>query len=441
MPESKDSATVVTKLLELARADSSYLQELERFRRALVIMFSDIQGSTAYFEKYGDPSGLLMVHQCNDTIRRLVEKHGGSLVKTIGDGTMSSFPQPRSAVEAAINIQAVLADVNSVRPDSERAEVRIGLHYGTGIVRTNDIFGDVVNTASRVESVAAAGQIVLSEAMYNEIREGGFRVCELGRFTLKGKSGERSLFQVIWNEAQSGQTDPGLGHSPCAPSGSFPGFNLQLVQKDGTPGAMYAVQTQLTFGRSEGDLRFAADSHTAPLNARVFVQDEHLFVEDLSANTDSVFVRIGSAHTLQHGDIILMGQQVFRFEEKPGAMSAVTILGATLVDITNALGDVAGLVRLDAAGKPSETYPINAIEVQFGRTRGTFVFPADDLMSRAHARVVQRGEDFLLEDAGSRNGTFVKVRGKAPLPVGSALLVGGQLLQVVQLISKPNFPR
>jgi len=68
--------------------------------------------------------------------------------------------------------------------------------------------------------------------------------------------------------------------------------------------------------------------------------------------------------------------------------------------------------------------------VQFGRTRGTYVFPDDNLMSRSHARITQRAEDFLLEDLGSRNGTFVKVRRKTPVPSGSALLIAGQLLRV-----------
>src|SRR5277367_6804481 len=108
MTDSPKSGTRVTKLLELAQADPSRLQELERFRQTLVVMFSDIKGSTAYFEKHGDAAGLFMVHQCNDTIRRLVEKHGGRVVKTIGDGTMASFPEPKNSVKAAIEIQKAL---------------------------------------------------------------------------------------------------------------------------------------------------------------------------------------------------------------------------------------------------------------------------------------------------------------------------------------------
>jgi len=109
----------------------------------------------------------------------------------------------------------------------------------------------------------------------------------------------------------------------------------------------------------------------------------------------------------------------------------LTDLGAGLAEIDLAATDAAELVRTDAAGNPTGRYPLNAAEIQIGRTRGTYVFPDDNLMSRAHVRISQRGEDFLLEDVGSRNGTFVKVRGNTPLPLGSALLIAGQLLRVI----------
>jgi pSer/pThr/pTyr-binding forkhead associated (FHA) protein len=68
--------------------------------------------------------------------------------------------------------------------------------------------------------------------------------------------------------------------------------------------------------------------------------------------------------------------------------------------------------------------------VSFGRVNGTYTFPEDKLMSRSHARVVQRAEDFILEDLGSRNGTFVKVRDTAPLAATSTILLGDQLLRM-----------
>ena len=431
MNEANNSGILrITRLLELAQSDPSLLQELDRYRRTLVVMFSDIQGSTAYFEKHGDGAGLFMVHRCNEMIRRLVEKYGGTVIKTIGDGTMATFPEAKGAVEAAIEIQIALNDLAAAHSEAERIALRIGLHYGTGIVRTNDVFGDVVNMASRVESVAAAGQIVISQEVYEKVRECNFTIHELGRFSLKGKTGERTLFRIVWDQAQGVPTWAGAPDLSVATS---PNFKLQVVHKDRSAGEEYPVQSELAVGWSgNGALIVSNNFDNTPFGARVFVQEGALFVEARSATGESVFLRLASSHVLEHQDIFLVGRQIFRYEERPEATTSLTDIGTSLAEIDLVARDAAELVRIDAKGNTAERYPLNAAEVQIGRTRGTYVFPEDNLMSRAHVRISQRGEDFVLEDAGSRNGTFVKVRGKTPLASGSALLIAGQLLRVLQ---------
>jgi pSer/pThr/pTyr-binding forkhead associated (FHA) protein len=189
----------------------------------------------------------------------------------------------------------------------------------------------------------------------------------------------------------------------------------------------------LTVGRTEGELRFPSDQNIAQVHARVTLEDGLIFIEDLSKGGESVFLRLSAGYTLQDGDIIIMGNEAFRFHEDRIAISAATIVGATLADLNTAMsGAVAEFVQLDAAGRSGKHYPFASESVQFGRTKGTYTFPEDKLMSRLHARTLQRGEDFVIEDAGSRNGTFVKVRGKAPVPVGSAVLVGSRLLKLVE---------
>jgi adenylate cyclase len=426
MTEPNNSGTRVTKLLELALSDPSRLQELERFRQTLVVMFSDIKGSTAYFEKHGDAAGLFMVHQCNDTIRRLVEKHGGRVVKTIGDGTMATFPESQSAVKSAIEIQKALAELGAARAEPERIALRIGMHYGTAIVRSNDLFGDVVNMASRVESVAAPGQIVVSEEIYEQVREGSFTIRELGRFTLKGKAGERILFRVFWDEVEgSAAVVPA-----DVPVAALPDLKLQLVHKDGSGGTKYPVQSEVAVGLSrEGKLVVSQDFHAlSSVLARVFVQDRALFVEGRSA-IEGVFLRIAGAYVLEQQDVFVVGEQIFHYQETPCDPPKAAVPSPELADITTAV--TAELVRTDAKGKPTGRYPLSAPEVAFGRTRGTYVFPDDKLMSRAHIRILQRGEDFVLEDVGSRNGTFVKVRSRTPISSGCSLLIAGQLLKVI----------
>ena len=97
--------TLVTKILELAREDPNLLEQLEKFRRAITVMFTDIYGSTAYFEKFGDIAGLALVRECNDLLRGVIEKYGGRVLKTIGDAVMAVFDNCDESIRAAITIQ------------------------------------------------------------------------------------------------------------------------------------------------------------------------------------------------------------------------------------------------------------------------------------------------------------------------------------------------
>jgi len=429
-----DSNTAVTKLLELARLDPKYLEQLESLRRTLVVMFTDIHGSTAYFEKHGDAAGLLLVHGCNSTIRSTAEKHSGRVIKTIGDGSMVTFGDCAEAVAAAVEMQSKLIEMNARRPPEEEVAIRVGMHYGTGIVKSNDVFGDVVNTASRVESVALPGQIVISDQLHEQIKSLSFRTAELGRFALKGKTGEQLLFEVLWKDDDS-KTRVAPSHTLLVPTDSVkhPVYKFQVLAKDGSVDAEYRLESVLTVGRSEGDIRFPQDPKVSPLHARIIMDEGLILIEDISQGGESVFLRLSAGYTLQDGDIIIMGNEAFRFREDRAAISAATMVGATVVDLNSVMsGAAAEFVRMDPAGKPAKHYPLLSETVQFGRTKGTYTFPDDKLMSRLHARVLQRGEDFVIEDAGSRNGTFVKVRGKAPVPVGSAVLVGSRLLKLIE---------
>src|SRR2546421_4821688 len=118
-------ANSVTQIMQSSRGQSELLAELEKFRRAVVVMFTDIKGSTAYFEKYGDVAGLMMVHECNRILQSALAKHSGRLVKTIGDAIMAIFDDCKESVVAAIEMQCELSRFNALRPEAERVLIRI----------------------------------------------------------------------------------------------------------------------------------------------------------------------------------------------------------------------------------------------------------------------------------------------------------------------------
>ncbi len=428
----------VTQIIQSSRAQAEMLAQLEKFRRTIAVMFTDIKGSTAYFEKYGDVAGLMMVHQCNDMLRQIVERYGGRVVKEIGDAIMAIFDDCRGSVLAAIEMQKALIGFNAPKPEQDHVFIRIGINYGTGLVKSNDVFGDVVNVASRVESVAAPEQIVISDTLNQQIAPlNFFRISYLGRYALKGKEGDRDLFEVLWDERRAAAR-PSAAHTVVISDAKFrvvvPKFRLQHIRKDGSIGSEHDLAGgALTIGRADADLKFPADPQMAEMHARFLVDRGQLYVEDLSGGR-GVFVRLVATYMMQNGDVIMMGRQVFQFREKTEAMSAAAATGTGIMEISSMIKEpVAEFIAVTAQGADENSrFPLLDQEVTWGRNRGTYIFPDDGFMSRSHAKVYQRGENFFIEDVGSRNGTFIKVRGQAPVPVGATVLVGGQLMKVAQ---------
>jgi class 3 adenylate cyclase len=428
----------VTQIIQRSRGNAELLAELEKFRRTITVMFTDIKGSTAYFEKYGDVAGMMMVHQCNDVLRQIVERHAGRVVKTIGDAIMATFEDASESVQASIEMQQALIDFNAPKPEQDHVFIRIGLNYGSGIVKSNDVFGDVVNVASRVESAAMPEQIVISDSVNQQVAPTGkFKLLHLGRFALKGKEGDRDLFEVSWNEGQSARAV--AVHTMVAGAKAsmvLPKYKLQHIKKDGSVGSEHELKNgKLVVGKTEGDLKFANDPQLSAKHAQFLVERGQLLVQDIAPEGRGVYVRLIATYTLHDGDVVMMGRRAFRFKAKPEAMSAAAAVGGTVIDLAKALKEpVAEFVglKLDGTLDESVRFPMSEQEVTWGRTKGTYTFPEDGFMSRAHAKVYQRGEDFFLEDSGSRNGTFVKVRERSPVPVGAMVLLGGQLLKVTQ---------
>jgi class 3 adenylate cyclase len=423
--------TLVTKILQLSREDSAVLRELEKFRRQITVMFTDIKGSTEFFEKYGDIAGLAMVHECNDLQRTVVEQHGGRVIKTIGDSVMAVFDNCEKSVSAAIEIQRKLRDKNGGRKPEDAMLVRIGLHHGIGIVKSDDVFGDVVNVASRVESVAEPLQIVISDSLRQQIIASPFNLVFLGQFRLKGKSSDRDLYRVVWDSADVAV--PANVHSVTTHPGVTRATLQRLTAEGNVSGEYLLTSDGITVANRESEAPSADQPNSPFVRARFSLLDGQAMVEEVSGR-GRVFIRLVGPYTLEQGDILLMGTRLFKFVCRPEVAAAATTLAKTVLNVSELLNQPAAEFRaltLDGSSRP-EIYPLRAEEITLGRTKATYTFPDNTLMSRSHVRVYQRGEDFFLEDLNSRNGTFVMVRAKVPVPFGAPVLVGAQGFRVVQ---------
>jgi serine/threonine protein kinase len=186
-----------------------------KFQRVLTVMFTDLKGSTAIAEASGDIAVRSMLKRYHDLCQISITRHGGTLVKTIGDGSLSHFEDAAAACRAACDIQRGMEEINLSKTYKTLLLARIGMHTGECILEKNDVFGDVVNTASRFESSANPGEILVSEDTYNAIPDKSEFYARYDReVTLKGKSAAFRSYIVFWDPSEIERdrhrpTDPG----------------------------------------------------------------------------------------------------------------------------------------------------------------------------------------------------------------------------------------
>jgi class 3 adenylate cyclase len=178
---------------------NSIIRQIHRSRKAVTILFTDIEDSTRYWDTYGDVKGRLMVDQHNRLTFPVVKRFGGKIIKTIGDAIMASFKDPEDAIKAAIGIQQVLHLMRE-KDKSFGLKVRIGLHTGHAIVEDNDVFGNVVNVAARVESKAKGNEILLSKSTVAKLNKRNLHLVRKGEYELKGKRHAMVLYSCDWQK-------------------------------------------------------------------------------------------------------------------------------------------------------------------------------------------------------------------------------------------------
>ncbi len=137
--------------------------------RDIALLFTDIRGSTALYQRIGDLNAFQLVQQHFDLLRETTVRHGGAIVKTIGDAVMAAYPDASLAVAAALDMRGAIERFNESQPERP-VLLKIGVHHGAAIAVTLndelDYFGQTVNIASRVQEMADAAEIWITEAVW-----------------------------------------------------------------------------------------------------------------------------------------------------------------------------------------------------------------------------------------------------------------------------------
>ncbi|MEE8346081.1 MAG: adenylate/guanylate cyclase domain-containing protein [Dehalococcoidia bacterium] len=175
------------------------------------VLFTDVEGSTALTQRLGDARARDVLRQHERMVREALKAHGGSEVKTMGDGFMVSFSSATRALECAIAIQRAFAEHNETatahpEPVEGRAEVirvRIGLNAGEPIAEDEDLFGTAVIRAARIAAKAAGGEILASDVVRQLVEGKDFLFADRGETTLRGFDEPVRLYEVRWQPDQT----------------------------------------------------------------------------------------------------------------------------------------------------------------------------------------------------------------------------------------------
>ncbi len=160
-----------------------------QIRQLAAVMFADMTGYTAMMQEDEFKAKTLRSRQ-KEVLDRFIPQYNGKVIQYFGDGTLSIFDSASEAVKAAIEIQKEL------RKDPV-VDLRIGIHSGEVVLDKDGLFGDCVNLASRIETLAVPGAVFISDKVYDELRnQREFRAVSLGKFALKNVKRQVEVFAI-----------------------------------------------------------------------------------------------------------------------------------------------------------------------------------------------------------------------------------------------------
>jgi class 3 adenylate cyclase len=160
------------------------------------VLFTDLVGHTEMMSRLGDEAGRAVLREHERITRDVLKQHGGTEIKTMGDGFMASFNSVTRAVECAIALQRAIAEC-----EGEPLAVRVGINAGEPIEEDGDLFGATVILASRIAAKAEGGEILVSDNVRSLSSGKGFLFSDCGDFVAKGFEDPVRIYEVRWRDA------------------------------------------------------------------------------------------------------------------------------------------------------------------------------------------------------------------------------------------------
>src|SRR6266850_1284696 len=176
-------------------------------RRLSAILAADVAGYSRLMHSDEEPTHAKLTALLAGGVEPVIAEHGGRIVKNTGDGFLAEFRSAVEAVRAAVQFQARIKELTIGEVEERRIALRVGVNIGDVIVEPHDIFGDGVNVAARLESIAEPGGICISSAAYDQVRgKVGVEFADLGEQNLKNIARPVRAYVVVREGSSSPAT-------------------------------------------------------------------------------------------------------------------------------------------------------------------------------------------------------------------------------------------
>lgn len=248
----------------------------------VTILFADVVGSTHLYDSMGDERARETVQQCVEIMKQATDQYGGSVIKTMGDEVMSTFPSADDAMNAASQMQQRITNNSQIGADGIHVAIRIGCHFGSIVVADRDIFGAAVHTANRMTSQAKAGQIITTAVTVEQLSgEWKALVRQIDIAVVRGQSDEVAVFEVLWQPEDATSMLPSIKlESPQSTATAK--LRLQVGDQNVVLGE--GLLTNATLGRADQNDVVVKGKLISRVHARIEMVKNRFMLIDESTN-------------------------------------------------------------------------------------------------------------------------------------------------------------
>lgn len=271
----------------------------------LAILFADIAKSTHLYETLGNKTAQTLIGACLSLLSKVALQHRGTIIKTIGDEIMCTFPTPDDAVEAAIDMHRDLEQLTiDGLPGVAPPNIYVGIQSGPVIREDNDVFGDAVNVAARMVSMAKQRQIVTTEDTMEALKpehRNSARIID--KTIVKGKSGEMNIYEVIWEQQDATVMVDDSRDALKIESRMELTFQGRTIEVDQN-------RPSITLGRQIHNDLVVNDTRVSRSHARIEYRRGKFMLIDQSTNGTFALIQGKKSITLRRDETTLLGSGI-----------------------------------------------------------------------------------------------------------------------------------